>query len=61
LDFSNTSKNKTIRALTGGIDTETDINLTSGAWYSTAAVTSITFALATNYNAGSRFSLYGVK
>lgn len=60
LDFSNTSKNTTIRALTGSINTSaTDIALHSGAWYNTNAVTSI--SCFQTYSTGSRFSLYGVK
>lgn len=65
LDFSNTSKNKTVRSLSGmeGGSGNTLIQLTSAAWYNTSAITSITFidASAGNFATGSRFSLYGVK
>lgn len=63
LDFSSSSKNTTVRTLTGadsGFDT---IVLNSGFWNNTAAVTAITLLpqLGTNLVAGSRFSLYGIK
>jgi hypothetical protein len=65
LDFSNSSKNTTIRAFYGKNDGSFDdyIMLTSGFWNNTAAVTSITLTSITsgNYVAGSRFSLYGIK
>lgn len=61
LDFANTSKNKTVRALHGvPASSEQQITLTSGAWYNTAAITSIKFNVS-NTAAGSRFSLYGVR
>lgn len=62
LDFSNTSKNKTVRGLTGNYG-ESQIRLTSGAWLSTSAATSITIfsANGANLDTGSRFSLYGLK
>lgn len=64
LDFSNTSKNTTIRALSGRVPNEIEkrINFYSGAWYNTAAVTSMTiFDFSGDHKTGSRFSLYGVK
>lgn len=65
LDFSNSNKNKTIRALGGNMDTGTQrINFYSGAWFSTAAITSLTlsdFTSGSSFTAGSRFSLYGIK
>ena len=60
LDFSNTSKNKTTRALSGQASGE--VELCSGLWRSTAAVTSATVYFGgTNIATGSRFSLYGLK
>lgn len=59
LDFTNTSKNKTVRILHG--DNNANIMLNSGAWYSTSAVTSISLFANVNYTVGSRFSLYGIK
>ena len=63
LDFNNGSKNSTVRALHGALtSTNKGIFFTSGAWYDTAAVTSISFAIGDNsWVAGSRFSLYGIK
>lgn len=70
LDYSNTNKYKTVRALSGfdtnnattNINNET-ISLSSGLWQSTLAVNSITLANDTgvNFVQYSRFSLYGVK
>lgn len=64
LDYANTSKNKTVRALGGQLGTSAkDINLSSGMWPSTSVVTSITFVpvFSANILTGSRFSLYGIK
>jgi hypothetical protein len=59
------SKNKTLRSLAGGTDPGLNrIRLFSGAWFSTASLTSITLLgedLSSNFVAGSRFSLYGLK
>jgi len=62
LDFSNSSKNTTTRALTGKVDPDVypAISLQSGAWFNTSAITSIVFGGGT-FQAGSRFSLYGIK
>jgi hypothetical protein len=68
LDYANTNKYKTTRALMG-----TDVNgtvgglggrigLSSGSWRNTAAVTSITLTpLTANFTQYSSFALYGVK
>lgn len=62
LDFSNTNKNTTIRALAGVNATDNWISLNSGLWQTTSAVTSISFELgAGNIDTGSRLSLYGIK
>lgn len=62
LDYASTSKYKTFRSLTG-----LDINgaggyiqMNSGLWQSTSAITSLTFTL-TNFAQYSQFSLFGVK
>jgi hypothetical protein len=63
LDYADTNKNKTLRAL-GGYDRNGGgyINLQSGVWLSTSAVTSITLTSGTtNMIAGTTFSLYGIK
>lgn len=57
LDFNSTTKNKTVRTLSGN----QYIVLASGLWMSTAAVTSITLLAGGNLVAGSRFSLYGLR
>ena len=63
LDFANTSKNKTVRSLSGYKDTGSESVLTSFLWLSTTAITSITITtdLSNNILTGSRFSLYGLK
>lgn len=67
-DYASTSKTKTLRAF-GGYDSNGTlasapnvISLTSCAWYSTAAITSITLTKgSSNFAAGTTFALYGVK
>lgn len=65
LDYASTSKNTTIRSLSGkhiDITNNNTIGLISGAYLSTDAITSIGIDLFSNsFVAGSRFSLYGVK
>jgi len=61
LDFAGT-KNKTVRALTGSAGTISLVSMRSGAWYSTAAVTSLTLLPSANlFAANCRLSLYGIK
>jgi hypothetical protein len=63
LDFASTTKNTTIRSFTGDAGNKTFIQIWSGLWNNTAALTSIELygRSATNLIAGSRFSLYGIK
>lgn len=64
LDAFNTSKNKTIKSIAGTVDPNWAlINLWSGAWYNTNAISSIKLfsSQGTNYVSGSRFSLYGMR
>ena len=62
LDFSSSSKNKTVRALTGALGNETNVGLYSGLWMDTSAITSITVDSANgDYIAGTRISLYGIR
>jgi hypothetical protein len=63
LDYGSTSKNKTVRVLSGchNSGTENRINLSSGAWFSTAAINSITVEGSLNFAVGTRFTLYGVR
>jgi len=62
LDFFDTSKNMTARVLGGVAGTDKKIiGLFSGLFIKTATPTSIDFELTTNFTAGSRFSLYGIK
>ncbi len=64
LDYANTIKNKTTRTLAGYDDNSTGgrIAFTSGAWYNTSAVTSISItAGSANIAQYSSLALYGVK
>lgn len=64
LDYTNTNKYKTIRGLSGtDTNTTTDyVQLTSGVWMSTSAVTSITLTSGSaNFMQYSQFALYGIK
>jgi hypothetical protein len=61
LDPYSTTKNKTVRSLTGNNDADTTIRLRSGAYYSTDAISSIQIVGGYSFVAGSRFSLYGLK
>ena len=67
LDYASTSKNKTMRSL-GGYDVNgdastTNLNLMSGLWINTAAMTSITInaGVGTGFTQYSSFALYGIK
>ena len=60
LDYTNTNKNKTIRYLDGQDSNGAGIvELISGLWLSTAAITSMTFTM-TTFSQYTQFALYGV-
>jgi hypothetical protein len=61
LDYTNTNKYKTIRSITG--NAVNIIQLRSGNWRSTNAISSITIFpnIGSNFVSGSRFALYGIK
>jgi hypothetical protein len=63
LDYANTNKYKTIRALNGAdANGSGSINLTSGLFMDTTAISSIKFTMNTgNLNQYSSFALYGIK
>ena len=67
LDYANTSKNKTFRALHGRETNTADssILLASGFWNSTSAISSITITNNVSggvaFGSGSSFALYGIK
>jgi hypothetical protein len=63
LDYANVNKYKTVRELTG-IDINGAggfIDLFSGNWRSTSAVSTITITAATTFSQYSSFALYGIK
>jgi hypothetical protein len=70
LDYADTSKNKTMRAI-AGVDVNGTVGgiggrvgLFSGEWYSTSSITSITLvpaSPATDFTQYSSFALYGIK
>jgi hypothetical protein len=63
LDPFETTKNTTIRALSGQAGSETRIRLGSGFYNNTASITTIFLATinSANFLTGSRFSLYGLR
>ena len=64
LDYANTNKNKVIRAFSGFDANGTGyIDLDSGLWVNTAAITSITVACTSSatFQQFTQFALYGVK
>jgi hypothetical protein len=63
LDYANTNKNKTIRSLNGADNNSTggSIELSSGMWINTNAITSIEVYAGANYNSGTTIDLYGIK
>ena len=64
LDYTNTNKNKTLRVLDGYDSNGAGlIELASGAWYNTSAITSITITEfnGNNFVEYSQFALYGIK
>jgi hypothetical protein len=64
LDYSNTSKFKTFRAITGFDENGAgEIQFNSGLWQSTSAITSISFTAesASSFAQHSTFALYGIK
>jgi hypothetical protein len=63
LDPYSTTKNKTVRVLSGLTGGRSWVFLASGLWMNTASATSITVdqLYGPNFIAGSRFSLYGIK
>ena len=64
IDYASTSKNKTARMFSGkdtnGATTQ-NVVLASGAWFNTAAITSLTFKTGTGFSSTSTFALYGIK
>ena len=66
LDYKNTNKYKTLRALNGfnnNTTSNSEISLTSGLWQNTNAITSILIFAdsASNLSQYSQFALYGIK
>jgi hypothetical protein len=63
LDAYSSTKNTTVRALSGLTGAANLILLRSGAWLNTASITTIglTPIDGSTFNVGSRFSLYGIK
>jgi hypothetical protein len=63
LDAFSTNKNTTIRQLaTNGVGIYDEVSLASGAWFNTAAVTSVqVLANTSNFVSGTRISIYGIR
>ena len=61
-DYASTTKNKTFRAFDGfDANGSGQVGLMSGLWTNTAAITSLTFVLQTNFQTPTTFALYGIK
>lgn len=65
IDYASISKNKVVRAFTGAEGNSTGqgyaVNLISGEWRSTAAITQIKLTSGNSFSAKSTFALYGIK
>ena len=62
LDYTNTSKNKTVRSLLGvDANGSGNVMLSSSVWLNTAAVSTLEIYAAYNFAEYSSFSLYGIK
>lgn len=63
IDYASTTKNKTFRAFGGGdANGSGNLQLNSGFWMSTSAITSLTITCSSgNWTTSSIFSLYGIK
>lgn len=64
-DYASTSKNKTVRILSGQNNnagaTAEEIKLSSGLWISTSAVNSVSIITSGAYSSGTSIALYGIK
>ena len=62
LDYANTNKYKTVRSFHGAdYNGSGEINLTSGNWRSTSAISTITLSMASSgFTQYSQFALYGI-
>ena len=62
-DYASTTKNKTMRSFSGlDKNGSGEVNLTSGLWINTNAVTSVTLTfLSGNWTTSTTFALYGIK
>lgn len=66
VDYANTSKNKTVRIFSGADNNGTagaqEVDLFSGLWLSTAAISTITINISAGaFATGSSIALYGIK
>jgi hypothetical protein len=63
LDYTSTTKNKTVRCVNGADNNSTggSIQMSSGVFLDTSAITSLSLVGDYNFNTGSTFALYGIK
>lgn len=60
-DYASTTKYKTTRSFNGyDANGSGTVELNSGLWQSTSAITSITISMPSNFSTGSTFALYGI-
>jgi hypothetical protein len=63
-DYASTTRNKTIRAFSGGNlngSGSSVVNITSGLWLNTAAITRIDFLAQASFSTQTTISLYGIR
>ena len=64
-DYASSTKYKTVRTLSGsdknGLNPNGEVQLLSGLWGSTSAITSLTIRCSVSWDSGTIFSLYGIK
>ena len=64
-DYASTTKNKTLRLISGfhsnAGSTVDRVNLSSGLWMDTSAITSVSLISANAFDTSSTFALYGIK
>lgn len=62
LDYASTTKNKTTRNFSGNDNNGSGfVNISSGLWLNTAAITSITLVPEQGFGTATQFALYGIK
>jgi hypothetical protein len=63
LDYTNTAKNTIVKSFNGQVSGTTDLYViqTTGSFIDTSAITKLSIVTSRTLNAGSEFSLYGIR